>query len=813
VNVATKVDDDVYWCAVALVAIDYAFEQVSKRTKSVDLEKIKDSKSQRPVTMARVGTAKAMLRGENYPAPLPKAPRVWLQELRPSISAELIPLLSANPQIADLLNATYNAAIDPDMRKSFDKEKLSLIQNHAGKSKKTAAEGHSNAPQFYADLFVDGVPPTRESSAAAKSKAQLYGGHSHLPFTALEFVTLGHHFRRSTVEHFIQRIELQTDRCCTFTLKSVPGGGLTMGLAQLVQAVDAIPNTRVFSILGSSASTATALETLSRPRGAELASWLLSETGRIERVCIVIDDVSSATMEQRGNLDRFISEVEKNCQESVTPQIIFVFGSHTHDLGHDRHGEFELELTQQDCYSCYDAMTFNEPPIIEGYPDGLMGLFTDHRPGRNLKSVFGNDIQALIDFMLEYGSPINETREYWLANIDGLTDNRDDPLRLVAVAQLLGLSIPQKLVSVLFNKPELSSAACFREFVEADARFQIVNGEWQGVGLSSARRARSILLRAKRLTPKVILDDFDILIQKSMFQIQKKSSTHQDAGEFVRHIFQRLGNRNNYLIWNGKESRQYKFYIGQILIYKYLLLLKNISISHSDFDTAKWAGAISIFTRNVDHGKPEISENLKTKHIKEIFVFIEYLLDRYFSNVNSGALEILPIDSVPVMKAARQVVRMRKVDKAAERIVQQIEDFFSFDQIVALVKVQLSQEVDDMPRRVNELIHAHCKVISAIPAQAMPSKKHKRNAAILRHLCCLIQKSGVEPDAGTWIARARMVPDSQRVAINQIRWNFYMQKAQKCIEDNPLTQATWQADLGKAFEQMPVFPSQGVSDA
>lgn len=806
-------DSDAYWAAVAVMALDKCIASMPKgnisRENTIDtigehFLSITPKLIPGHFTRARKILAEGQdaMGGANFGKDLP----TWLPTLK----------LAANTAIATKpfdFDPAFDAAMDQNKRAIFDETILRSITEHAAKKQTKPVDVEkalsSTPPHWLTNgLFKCGVPRVLRNDQSHRSKALLYGGYSDLTLSPSELVAHAFHFERENILQLLKRVKEVGDKFSIFTLKAKAGTGRSIGLAQLVSHLNEIPRSTVYSCIGSVEITSDALDVMTEAAAAELIAWQNSSASGLDSIFLVLDDIPSVLPKQLENLQRFFAACHHASLRPEAARLIIILGSDTTLalFSTQKDFNFDLRLTEQDCASCYDVMAMQQPTIICENPNGWKTIFTNHQPARTLRNAFGDDVQAFIDFILQHGQPLDDMRPFWLANIDkGFDRSAANPLRLVAVAQLLGLAIPIRLAVHIFGLGMNSSKMDLRDFIKADHRLDIYEEDWFGIGLACPRRARSMLGRIEWLLPVRIKTDFRYLINEALDLFKSATRSEPDLLEFARHILQRLGNTHDFPIWESDvhDDISAKFNIGQSLAVESLIKLDDtIKCREQGFLFAKWAGTMSHFSRKDAMESSTYRPAVDEADISHIWSMSYFLSKKFLRAASEGDFDNNSQTAVPMLKSINRILKFPSPAKDTSEYKAMCLDFFDIEKMVSLLSDELKSESEVKTRRANELVHAYGKMLEVALVPLARPKMQRKISAIMRYLTCYMRKSNIEPDAGTWIMRAQMVPNNLPIESRMNTRKKYLDQAERRMSEDPISQATWQRPLKKATKDL-----------
>lgn len=199
-------------------------------------------------------------------------------------------------------------------------------QPDAGTSTRAMTKG-SSCP---ASLGVPGIslPTIGRSEYEVLEKFTLFGGRPidlSIGFTAIQHAVATHSFDRDLVATLCETIRAPGARIRSFTIRSLPGAGLSLALAQLVR--DLFLGADIFGVIDDPDDTCRVLSLLSKEVADSFYSGISACSPRVEHAVIILDDVSKAPPRTINNLFAFRERCKHLANERLGPRITFIFGS------------------------------------------------------------------------------------------------------------------------------------------------------------------------------------------------------------------------------------------------------------------------------------------------------------------------------------------------------------------------------------------------------------------------------------------------------------------------------------------------------
>jgi hypothetical protein len=638
-------------------------------------------------------------------------------------------------------------------------------------------------PRGSQPLFDSELPTVGHSAFEIEEKAALYGGRPRAGFSALDHVVAGHAFPRETVQALEQEIRRSVSPCSSYTLRAQPGGGLSIALAELVTKLASDPVTKVFWVVGDAARTKEALSSLNHRSAEDFVAYCLGLGDQFSRAAVVIDDVSQVSYDYILRLSRFMQRCKIIAQAQNRLKLTFVFGSFgaRRTCAEDR--DFELTLSRADEAACYAKMARHQPAIIEDRPGGLTDIITAYPEARWYK----NDAQALIDFLLEHGAPKARVMDYWLARTDFSDELERRIVERVAVAQLVGLSIPESTALQLFSwrLPRFHDA---EDIAQSCKHTAVVNDDWRGVGLSCPRRAKSILARSGQFSPPFLKEVFCEIIEASLQAYQTHKPHGDEALDFARHIFQRLS-KWQLFVFPGKSS------IVEHLTRHFVESLSGLSGGWSADETAIWAGTLSAALPRRVHPESSIPSSSQVACADLVLRLSQHALSevRGVSDRNSSI-------ATSLLRAGTRLLASHLMPERAQHLAEQLMQVYPRRVILDYIQAILLENKEDRAYRANEILHAYCGLEARSVRTANLKGRYFEMSRWLGEAGRLFGKYRAALDAGNWLQRARYVwigAGTRRVHDLNLR-EVFIRNAHDSIEFHPQAQGTWAPEAKRA---------------
>jgi class 3 adenylate cyclase len=655
--------------------------------------------------------------------------------------------------------------------------------------------------------FQTSLPAIGRSQIERSEKLVLYGGRPEelvLNFTAIEHAVARHTFDRDVVASMCEMIEACDKRFACYTISSSPGGGLSMALAQLVRDLHVRRDTRVLWIVDDKDATERALTSMSAALADSLYAALLSGGAPASSVVIVLDDVSKASYSAKAKLLAFKQRCEVLAGAGDGPRLALVFGSVGAALALSEDDPIPLELTRADRQRCFDTMTHGNPKVLAAAPDRLDAILSEHPEVR----WYENDAHAFIDYLMQHGEPTSQAKVHWLARIDSLSPTELQVVTRTAAAQLIGLHVEERVALQEFGQLIAPGAQDVEQFVRRIQGLAVVRRDWKGLGLSSARRARSILERAGRFSEDFIEQSLSDFLAAAICQIGAHGRRAAETADFARHIFQRLGKKELYQFPN-------KAFVARRLLQRHANDLRAALVNLPAAAKARWAGTLSRleWPRGKDQHDPIIS----TDALPEGDLLCD-LCEDALKAIHWGEECARPEILVSLYLAGRRI--MRPLGGAPESrgldVCNYIREIVTDDAFWQAVRVEVMSDDEEAAYRVNELVHARAG-FEAVLRCGPRWQVYGRIEGIYARAEGLLASRGLALDAANWLRRS----DSFLILIRNIdkagaepgeavraeraaaiaKQAEYLANAKRCVKENADSQGTWSENVDSAVRR------------
>jgi hypothetical protein len=660
-------------------------------------------------------------------------------------------------------------------------------------AQKTGSENASHQADSTADfskIFDCELPTVGQSPAEASEKLALFGGrdpYRSLGYTPLEHVLSNHAFERSVIKTIVDRVNEPTSGAKSYTLRGVAGSGVSIGLAQLVAKLGKDPRNKTYWKIGDPNQTATTLEALSGEYAEVHHKTSKSMEVQSHRIIFVVDDVSRLPPSALRKLIAFKNRCKKINLINGAPFYYFIFGQIGDQDACSEDGLFDLKLTPSDQSACYAKMADDAPAIVRNRTDGLKDMLVDHPEMREIR----DDTQAFIDYLLQHGSPTQDALDHWLASVDFASDYERAMTLNVATSQLLDLHVESRTFKHLDLQLSGGRAQPQSSSVSTILRFATKKVEWSGVGLSCARRARSILKRAGGYNDEFLSATFNRLFSISLEKYSENPSSCTEALDYARHILQRLSKSKLYDIQDKQK-------ICRLVVMQNFAAIEACSKTWSPMEAAQWAGTLAAVLPKPLKKAHETAESDSGHGFTDLALLTSRLADRCIKES-----QLSPEMVLSLLRAMRILGRNSEVADSTKAARNRLAREVEVGNFVKILDKQVKTGAPDVAYRVNETIHAACQFKDMMNAKNS-RKQHcfemtKWFSSVERH----IQRQGIVLDAACWVHRARYVWISDNTESARARdfKAYFLRQALGYLKFHPQSQGTWAAEVRSEIDQ------------
>ena len=644
-----------------------------------------------------------------------------------------------------------------------------------------------------ASLFDTKLPTIGQSEKEALEKFTLFGGRPidlSMQFNAVEYAVAKHPFDRDIIVGLLEAIRIQGSSARSFTIQSLPGAGLSLALSQLVCDLFADADLKIFWIIDDPDRTRKVLSQLTSDAADAFYSLISARSPSTENILFVLDDVSKAPAKEIRNLITFRERCKYLANKQIKPRVTFVFGSFGAAPTCSEHEIFQLTLTQSDRTRCYKQMTAVSPHVLKGVEGGLDDILRSYPEGR----WFENDAQAFIDFLLEHGGATAGAKKHWLARTDGLNNQDLVIFTTIAVSQLIGLHVEEAVAKRLFSSRAPVPIQDIEQIVYQVRGLALIQQEWKGLGLSCARRARSILERTGKFTFEFLNETYSEFVRVSLDHFSSDGHNRNCTLEFARHIFQRLS-KNHLYRFEDKQS------ISRYLFSHHLDALRAASDQWNVYEKARWAGTLSAVLATAP-GNNLGQDMFRSEAFSFVCRLCEDALESVTDHDNPPQLDIL----ISLYRANRRLLVLARPD-ASSRIrnaSKGLQYAISTDDFCSILRKELASNVDDPSYRGNELVHVRARF-----EDRLQGSKSRKFCESMSRLYSKVEKifndMNIALDAGNLLQRAQYVwidthasrKHQEQSAATKAE---YLVQATACVKNEPFKQGTWGDSVSTAVK-------------
>ena len=563
-----------------------------------------------------------------------------------------------------------------------------------------------------------------------------------------------------------------------------------MGLMQLVRELSSKDGTKVWWIVGDRKASELALSTMSKDAAVIWCAELTKTTSLVKLAVVVLDDFSKAPIKSKQNFLAFFNECKKIASHESGLRLVFVLGSVGAVSRWTEH-RFELTLTPTDKQQCYKKMAMDEPRVLDPNQPGLNAVLLQYSQER----WYSNDAPAFIDFLMEHGGATKVAKTHWLAQITGLEATELDIVTHIAVAQLVGLHVEESVAlsslggSLLSTAKNLEHFACIQHLVVVD------QDGWKGLGLSSARRARDVLIRANRFNVDFIERTLSLFLDAAIKQMRLNGHSATPAGDFARHIFQRLGKKALFQFSNKSD-------IFQRLVLTHAVNLRLALGGHDPAKKARWAGTLSAMQRITPSIAPDMAAaqaaltDLLCGLCQETINYIK-------AEPSSSSPEIL----LGLYRAGARMTQSSWLPKdRAEAVCKSIKSAVTADIFWRAFRSEFDYLRTNAAHRCNELLHVRIDFEEGLNGERRGFNFVSEMTELLSTAELDLRGRNCSLDAANWLMRSKYVwipkrsPEELEHAVATRA--CYLANAMRCLAENPESQGTWNKhvhDAVKAF--------------
>jgi hypothetical protein len=586
--------------------------------------------------------------------------------------------------------------------------------------------------------------PTITSSAwVAEERHRLYGGLRHARILSpIECASLGLSVKRTICATITRDVTQSNHHFTSHTVVSRPRQGKSLVLAEIILR---LCNSQGFFTLWSFDTG----KSIAAQDNASLDMFLeiFSRLGQFPtRLVFLFDDFSKRPRDEMERLYTFQNLCRSYAeQQRIGISFILSADDARKSISPDEN-TIELRLEKEEEEELYRVITDAHSGIAEKRFATLDDLLAEYPEKRYYK----DDVQSFIDFVRGHSIPL---REFTAGKVEHKTEGSPvapDTLAILAVSQVLDLSLPAHLAIEMVNALESVHVADEAEFMKISELICWTDKQsatdWSGFALPSAYRARSLLVGQNKLDRTFVKQVLSEIIFRSLEHAKAdlRSWTVKDS-EYVRHIFQRLAKDKLYVLPELEEKRDIADGLFQDFGYEIASLLHNLNDTRA---YAKWAGTFSslgllrqdnafdVIGRTLHHLCSKAVAGHRGRHIANTDVF------------------------VPLMRAVRWLLQNFRANRDVRTLAFSIKRIVDLDQL--LIALAKSGSVD-WERRANEVLHSYIRFISL--SHRGPRKElDEQLFAILRSAEAHLAEHEFSFDAGNAAACAEVATDNKTCA-------------------------------------------------
>lgn len=615
--------------------------------------------------------------------------------------------------------------------------------------------------------FDKRLPRARKDEATVRQKPKLFGcplKTYDLELDPIDYVVNGLNFPRTTSREIEDVIVEQAAPFLGITLSAQHGEGLSFALAQLAASLSKKPNTSVFWIIGDPEKTRLLLSELPGFLSDHPFKDLSFEHDETHRIVFVIDDLSE--LEEFSSIRevrRFHEEWEYLADLTSNLKVSFVYGVFGNFPSILDGIEISLLLSEEDQENCYLEMTEKDPQFLLDGPNGLQRIVTENPTSRS----YGNDVQAFIDYLLEFGQRTKGADQNWLSRSDDLSDWEAKLVECVAVSGLLGLSLQANIAILIAAWEGAEGVSEIEQIAQRSELLTVVDDEWSGLSLASARRAESVLRNQGKYNYENLSQKVFFLFDTAIECFSENEPGGSDSLEYARHIMQRVNKAELYPVPNKKK-------IARFLLDRSVSRIEEIAKDLEPTTAARWSGSLCpLFSagRNAHVKADALDQRIANLALD--------LAKSSISKLNSGQ-EPPRIMALSLFKALRRLAGSSLTNTDVRPVLDEVSEWLTEAGLVQLLDTSDDLSTPMLEYRLNEIFLASTKLKMEFKA-ATGLRPTDRWFALFEEK---MQTLGLHLDAGSWLERARHASESQMRSL-------YLEVAEACAVYKHRNQATW----------------------
>lgn len=616
--------------------------------------------------------------------------------------------------------------------------------------------------------FISRLPKARADAATAKQKFKLYGGALKtfdMDYDPVRHVVNDHNFPRRTASDIANAILRQSSPFSAITLRAQHGEGLSLTLAEVAVSLARRPDVLGFWVIGDPKRTDQLLEELpSFLRERRFTDQSVEGLSK-KKLVFIIDDLSEVDDTARlQDAQRFHEDLEAFADEhiGVRASVVYgVFGSFPSIVDGQ---EINLRLSDRDQQACFDKMVEGDPPVLLDGPEGFQRIVTENPVSRS----YDNDVQAFIDYLLEFGRRTKNADDNWLSRTACLSGWEARIVESTAVSGLLGLSLQANVALQLAAwDEEVEGVSEVEQIARASDLLTVVEDEWCGLSLTSPRRAQSLLRRLGKNDIENLSQKLFFLFDTALTCYVDKDPGSDDSLEYARHILQRLNKNELYVLSNKRR-------VSRFILERSLERIEELSEEFEPTTAARWAGSICpLFPAGTT--VHTTADQLERSLSDLTLTLVKAALSKLNEKTNPP-----PEMALSLFKALRRLASSSLTRRQAEPLLEQAAGWLTEDGLARFVDAIVANRGRKLEYRLNELFLASTKLkrecavaLRLRPTEAWFDAFEEKMRSLELNL-----------DAGAWLERARYASTLRDRAL-------YLEVAEASAVYKHRSQATW----------------------
>jgi hypothetical protein len=624
------------------------------------------------------------------------------------------------------------------------------------------------------------IPAHPRGPAILNQKLALYGAippfEVHL--TPLDFAVVGLTFDRSDSIKVASEIVGNADAFSSHTIWARRGQGKSIALSQ---ALLRLADTRGCWAFWSFSNQRPMMQDADH-RSMEHLIGLFRRSGFVpKKIIFVVDDLH---LRSSSDLSAIYSLHKLGLRYGSSNGISFSFLFSATELAQslsEIHNTIRLRLVSDDENRLYEVMTAPEPAIVGKQYESLGNLLDAH-PGKKL---WKDDVQSFTDFIRQHSLPLRDFQANWFTDLHQEPDIVRDVLPIVAVSQLLDLSLPDRILHSLAGI-DGDAGHCKRVELGKSRRLshdgdggspEDGSDSWAGYALSSSWYARSLLRNLNKLEPTFIGETLNGIVECSLDCAEKSFLLwNATESEFVRHIFQRVAKRKFGHLSDVPSTE----HVAQRLFDRHgARISRLIKERKASIDCARWAGAFAYLLPTSKSGHLPI----------ELTSLRNTIYDLCRHSIEVGDCARNPRGFVPLMWAMRALCKTEPAEASLAELTQAVESL----NLYALLDGVISKREPTWERRANQIILSHVKFLASLPNLSVASA----SARVSRVYDEVAHRLGdrFDLDAENWLTRAGAVWIQHSRDPGTRKRAQYLARARQAVQGQRGEQSLWKARI------------------